>query len=93
MKLHGNLSELTNDAGQNKRDQLAPEPVKTAKQNPKSHKDPTIRYVSTRLELPEELKQRIDMRFVSDQDFRKRGKNRFMIEAIEKAMNSLEDEE
>ena len=69
MKLSGNLSDLTADDGENKRRKMPA--VRTApggqsKGRTKSLKDPSVKYVWTRLELPESLKTRLDVCFASD---------------------------
>lgn len=94
MKLSGNLSDLTVDDGNNKRKQLPPEPPKAVTQNSTGWrellKNPAIRYVNTKLDLPEDTKKRMDILFASDRELRKKGKNNFMVKAIEAALKKID---
>ena len=81
--LKGNLKELTITNGDNKRTQVVSLHKEEQVNNTKKE---TVNYVPTRLKLPEDLKRKMDILFIENKQLKKKGKNIFMIEAIDKEL-------
>lgn len=99
MKLSGNLKDLVKLDG-NKRDQLPPKqepnPVgevapPAAKAGRPSEKTADVIYVTTRLQLPEEVKLELDRLFL-DHKRQLPGKNTFMVNAIQEGIRKFKEQ-
>lgn len=89
VKLNGKIGQLLKEQEPNKRGQL----VHVSPTNPRttykrSKKKPGVVYRTMKLELPEDLKQEVDLLFATNRKLQEYGKNNWLIAAVREKLKA-----
>ena len=89
VKLNGEIGKLLKEREPNKRGQLVRvSPANRRAVYKRSKKIPGVIYRTMKLELPEDLKEEVDLLFASNRRLQEIGKNNWLIEAVRQKLKT-----